>query len=434
MQAIWEIIGWSQGDPDVAHQLVSPDLRRKAWVLGGVGVFRAFREKSLALLRDGTSSSYVVVADITGFYDNIDIGKLLSDLRGAGAPAADVELLGRCLRTWAGPRNRGIPQGYTASDILAKLFISSVDRSLRNDEIVHLRYVDDVRIFCASKREARVAIRKLYDLLHPRGLDLQTAKTKIKSRVDAQREFGGVGEVLANLTTELAREMHLVADDSEYATSDQLFEVLRSRTGPPSAILERAFRENFSISESDSFDKSLFHYLLGRLAATGSKVAVPYCLEALQTRPEETGSILRYFSDLDLELPELNSLTQYMESIEAIYDYQLYQLLRWFTEGRLHSERVLRLARRWAFDRNRDPWLRDYSISYLGMFGEQSDLDAIEGRYLELASELEKATYVAALQRMEVSRRNAFYSRASGDGPLVERAIELAKGKHVGAR
>ena len=87
----------------------------------------------------------------------------------------------------------------------------------------------------------------------------------------------------------------------------------------------------------------------------------------------------------------------------------------------------MNICRTWAFDNNRTPWLREYAVSYLGRFGEPTDLDAIEAHYATLTSELEKATYAAALSCLETGRRNSLYSRMQKDGDLVKRAINRVK-------
>ena len=80
------------------------------------------------------------------------------------------------LNRWAQPRAKGIPQGFSASDILAKIYLNPIDRALRNGGFTHLRYVDDIRIFCKSRLEAKRGLLLLNDLMRKRGLNLQSAK------------------------------------------------------------------------------------------------------------------------------------------------------------------------------------------------------------------------------------------------------------------
>ena len=146
---------WAQGDPDVSYQL-SPDPGRPAWVRSDFRVWNEWRTRSLEKL--GAAVQFVAVADIAAFYENIDFARLLSYLREVGTDAEVLELLAKCLHTWSQPRDKGIPQGYSASDILAKLYLLPVDQALKNEGYTHLRYVDDIRIFCGNLTAAKRSV------------------------------------------------------------------------------------------------------------------------------------------------------------------------------------------------------------------------------------------------------------------------------------
>jgi hypothetical protein len=73
-------------------------------------------------------AAYVVMADITAFYENIDLGLLLSDLIEA------INQISSCLNKWAQVQGRGIPQGQSPSDILAKLYLNSIDQTLKGSD------------------------------------------------------------------------------------------------------------------------------------------------------------------------------------------------------------------------------------------------------------------------------------------------------------
>lgn len=156
-------------------------------------------------------------------------------------------------------------------------------------------------------------------------------------------------------------------------------------------------------------------------------MAVPYCLEAISARPEETSSILRYLAAFDLTDVEYNKILDYAGSKDAIYDFQLYEIVSFFLDRRKLLPKLIRLCRNLAFDRNRDPWLRMVSITVLGLAADPADLEKLENHYGSATTELEKAAIVMALEKVEPSRRNAFYSRIKSDGELVKRAIESVR-------
>jgi len=423
---IWNTIGWSQGDPDVANQFQRESVGPR-WIHSDFRVWNEWREKSLDKLKNDVQ--FVVFADIAAFYENIDLQRLRSDLLSAGPATEAVDLLNTLLARWAHPRGKGIPHGYSASDILAKIYMTPVDCALQNAGFRHLRYVDDIRIFCRDSLEAQRALLKLNDLLRNRGLNLQSAKTEIVRIDQARRRIDGIAPVIENLNEQLKKELRsLYASTGGYGRLSDIDNVLAAHPdAPPPEVLERAFRDNFSVTADQEFDKTLLHYLLTRLGRTKSRIAVPFCLSLLTHRPDETEAALRYFSDVDLSKVRARSLLDYAGSSDAIYDYQLYQIVRWFWEQKLFPEKLLDLCRRWAFDRNRDPWLRSYCIAILGKSGDDSDLEMIESQYTGIPTEAEKAECVMVLVRLERGRRNAFYGRIKGDGKLVAFAIQFVK-------
>jgi hypothetical protein len=423
---IWKGLESFQKEPDAAYVLTSE--RKAGWFQNSFTSWEDFRTKSLEYLQDGTS--FVVVADITGFYENIDTDKLLSDLRQiAGGPKPEIELLRLCLRKWSARGEKGIPQGYSASDLLAKVYANPLDLALRNDGYRHLRYVDDIRIFCRSRIEAKRAILSLSQHVHQRGLNLQSAKTKILPAADAFMEFDGVKPTVEGIQKELMTEIQReIGEEGPYPDDQYAERLLRKYKELPSAVLERTFEEYFAASNPAPFNKTLFHYLLNRIGKAKSRVAVNYCLDALRERPEETSYILKYFSEIGPSKSEIKSIVDYLISPLAIYDYQCYQLLKWFFEKELKDERVLKYSRQAMKDLRRDLWLRSWGIAYMGCYGDIADLTSIESMYTACSSDFEKADSVMAMSRMESGRRNSFYASIKGDGPLVDRAITMVKG------
>lgn len=118
-----------------------------------------FRNASQEKLAEGCQ--VVLTADIAGYYENIDLSRLRYNLRNLGVSDDLLGSLFACLNKWAEPRGRGIPQGISASDLLAKLYLDPLDRRLERERFNHIRYVDDIRVFCGSHLEAKRALAKL---------------------------------------------------------------------------------------------------------------------------------------------------------------------------------------------------------------------------------------------------------------------------------
>jgi retron-type reverse transcriptase len=416
---------WSQGGPDIAYQLANLSTAVK-WVKRGYLVWAEWREKSLEKLQ---TAEFVLIADIAAFYENIDLARLFSDLRALNMDEEAATLLSACLNRWAEPRGKGIPQGHTSSDILAKLYLDSVDHNLRNAGFTHLRYVDDIRIFCNDLQDAKKALLQISELLRIRGLNVQSAKTRIFRSDEALREIDGVTPVVERINQELREEIQAYAG-GEYGTIEELEQVTAENPEhPPQEVLERAFRSHFIDAHDIDFDPTLFHYLLTRLGATGSRIAVDYCIAILSKRPEETEHILRYVGKVESAPRDDDRIFAYLETPDALYSYQVFLVLRHYFERQSYPNGLITYCRKALRDPNMPAYVKAFATAILGEGGEDADLEFIEAQYALGADEVQRATIICSCHRMEAGRRNAFFGRARNDGNIEQRAVTWARGR-----
>jgi hypothetical protein len=423
---------WAQGNPDVSY-MIQRNYSSVEWVKSGFLAWDNFRRKSLIAAR---RSEFVVYIDISAFYENIDIGRLISDLKGLGVQDHYVGQLSSCLNRWSEPRGKGIPQGYTASDILAKLYLNSIDQAIRNGGFEHLRYVDDIRVFCANLREAKASLHLIIDRLRVRGLNVQSAKTEITRADKAIEIIDGVAPLIGNIAKKLAdelREFGIRIGDYPISLEELSRLFAENETNPSVDVLVRVFASHFTESAEEEFNRTLFHYLLTRLGLVKSREAIEFCLNLLPKRPEETRFILKYFKDIGTNELIVENISRDAASRHVSSDYQVYQIIKFLHEERAASDGILDLARRLIEDRNKPLWLRSYAYALLGRLGMVADLELIESMYSNAESELEKADMICAMYRYEASRRNGVLARASRDGKLVERAIRLVRQGSIGS-
>jgi hypothetical protein len=410
LSSIREGLMWSQGDPDMAYQLSdsSDDVN---WITYWRDAWRRWRDLSNERL---TGSAYVVFTDISCCYESVDLQRLSSELRSLGCGDEAVSALSSCLNRWAVPRGRGIPQGYSASDILGKVYLSTVDARLRADGFNHLRYVDDIRIFCSRYGEALRAVQRLTEILSGCGLTIQSAKTRIlqAATLDARAKIDGVAPTIEGVQNALLEGI----GDATYGTVAQLEEIASATPDTPcTEILERTWAEQITSDVVCSVGKTLLRYLLNRLAATGSRVALELVPQIIRERAEELETCLRYLgrcgrdSDIIGELPDLVNHDAFM------YDRSLFLVLRWLWTDQICADGLLAFARLVAADRNWRPWTRAYAKAIIGRWGTRSDLDMLVDLYSDARDEIERSEIVCCTARMEISRRNAFLSRVAGE-------------------
>lgn len=396
-----------------------------AWFQPPFVGWNAFRERSLELCHQ---FPYVLITDIAGYFENIEIGRLIIDLQALGAPKDAVTTLSKCLNKWADPRRRGIPQGYTPSDLLAELYLDAVDKHLQTDGIVHVRYMDDIRIFSPDEWRARRSLHRLTAVLRDRGLNLQTAKSKIVTAEEAQKTFNGLVNVIQDVGSKLVQEAIAAVPDVEYLDWSEVREYLDvNPSSPPVDVVKEAW-SHFAAGSLGPFDKSVFHFLLNRLADAHQPDAVPYVLNLLTIRPDETDACLGYLGDLLPLEPELvHKLSQTLSSPTCIYEYQRYQILSFLLSHSIIDPHAVAFARASAKGTTHERLVRPYALAYLGLSGEMQDYDILQARYKDSENWVERLTITCAMRNAPEAIRSTFYGRIAGEHSLIDRAIAWAK-------
>ena len=426
LPAIYSALEWSQGEVDFAYQ-VTREHNRAEWLKGAFVAWASFRERSLSRIRDG--ASHVVVTDITGFYENIDIGTLVSDLRQLGIDSEVVKLLSTCLNRWTIGNGRGIPQGNSSSDILAKVYLNSVDLLLRQHEFDHLRYVDDTRIFCSSEMQSKSALLTLTQLLRRRGLNLQSAKTKILNAGEATRVFEAVIPVVRDVRDEFIRTVVEQAGyEGPYITILEADRIAAERPEDASTEVLRNVFHKYFLEGSEVFNGTLFRFIINRLRSKKDAFCHDYCISLLPEHPEETEYVLTYFGAIGNLEKTMAGLLDFFRSGHAIYDYQLYQILDWLGSlDQRPSDEIQAFARELAFDNSRPSYLRAVCRRLLGRHPTIADLERIEASYAATLVPLERAQILCDLKELEPGRRNSFLARAHRDHQLCSRAVRLIR-------
>lgn len=140
-------------------------------------------KKMQYLLKDySLKYKYVIEIDILNFYDNIDIellGKKISAVcQTSNERNASKELV-KVLKNFADNKSNGIPQNNDVSSLLATFYLNQVDAYMRHHVTAYVRFMDDIRIFCNDKFEARRYLTLIEKELRRLSLSLNGQKTKI---------------------------------------------------------------------------------------------------------------------------------------------------------------------------------------------------------------------------------------------------------------
>ncbi|MCA9884845.1 MAG: hypothetical protein KC708_17825, partial [Anaerolineae bacterium] len=147
------------------------------------GQFFKFIERQSKIIESG-KYAYVVYADIASFYPSIDHTLLCRKLVDKGwMDESLAHLLQNCLKVWSSSSPdlqvaKGVPTGYETSELLASLHLYELDKAFEDSD--YLRYVDDLRIYAETEREAKKILNDVDMFLQEQGLTLQHAKSRIE--------------------------------------------------------------------------------------------------------------------------------------------------------------------------------------------------------------------------------------------------------------
>jgi RNA-directed DNA polymerase len=143
------------------------------------------------LLKEGYT--WVVDADLKGYFDSIPHGPLMAKVRQRVADGRVLALLEAYLHAkvmdglqeWE--PDRGTPQGAVISPLLANLYLDNLDHAMAQAGYQMVRYADDFVILCRSQAEAEQALVRVQQHVEAQGLTLHPTKTRL---VDARQKGG----------------------------------------------------------------------------------------------------------------------------------------------------------------------------------------------------------------------------------------------------
>jgi RNA-directed DNA polymerase len=144
------------------------------------------------LLDEG--KSWIVDADLKGYFDSIPQDKLEAAVAERIADGAVLELISRFLKQgvmesgkgWS-PTETGTPQGAVLSPLLANIYLNPLDHLMAQGGWEMVRYADDFIILCESQEQAERALAQVQQWVEAAGLTLHPTKTRI---VDASQRGG----------------------------------------------------------------------------------------------------------------------------------------------------------------------------------------------------------------------------------------------------
>ena len=322
----------------------------------------------------------LLVTDLSNYYESISINDLISTLNfqieNIGLPPEKEKefkkvstQLKELLITWCEPNTRrGIPQNRDASSFLSNLFLNPVDAAMINAGYKYFRYMDDIRIVCKDKYEARKALKLLANELRKKGLSLNSKKTQILD--------------LNNSEQKTEANNALQKSDKQI---DQIENLLKSKTARGVQIAVPMLRKKtVSLIEGGGTLDRHFRFCVNRLERL---IRIPELhdrldveeitnaiIKELLNQPWSTDSFARYLisSDLnDKQFEEIMSII--IDDKKNIYEWQEYNLWRILISHNYKNDLLLAKARKNLTQKATIPAVIAGSILYLCAIGDGND-------------------------------------------------------------
>ncbi len=401
---VYEALVGALREPLSAY-LLSPEIviwpreraSRKRW--------REFERAPLSV-----KSSYVVRADISGFYDSIDHDRLLDVLVAAGGSVQVVNALADFLAIVM-QAGRGLPQGLLASDALATTFLQPTDAAMISAGFSYWRHGDDIRIATQTTSEARQAILMFEGELRSRGLLINSAKCVVHTSGSYESDLGSLDSALRatherlvkrritslakhpNALTQVMRAAEL-NEQWEWGlfyhgrvSFEEVIEKVRQFLQPSQVQLaERVFAD--AIRKSPEHDRGLskddFHQrlvsALVRMTAGKSAKAIDSAASIIARFPDKTEILCRYLTALIQSEPAkvVAQVEDLLASETFLTDWQQAWLIRTLSAGMSAVKDETRHLLKALLGSDHTHWMvRAEALKALGSAGELSQRDAV---------------------------------------------------------
>lgn len=328
-----------------------------------------FKNNLKAYVQKSTAHEWIVSTDIAGFYEYMhltDFKKQMYNLcRAKDDPL--IELLNTFLRSCAPSDYSGIPQNYDPSSYLASAFLDFLDKELEATGIKHFRYVDDIKVVCRSKKDAKQAIVKLIHSLRRFNLNLATHKTEIWNRNEPK-------------FLKFVQDFPPILKRTDFAVSKKVQRQVNQCLNQLVVDLKQMIRRT-----ANPLDERLFRAYIWRVVKCCRFAGVikpdlrsttKACLSLLTDTPDRTDSLVRF---LVLWKDRKQVQTEVHNVIEStIYPWQAMHLWLLMTQAdSIKVEKLLSAARVRIQDSSYPEPARSYAVVFLGKHGNYQDRNRI---------------------------------------------------------
>ncbi|WP_167497826.1 MULTISPECIES: RNA-directed DNA polymerase [Chryseobacterium] len=306
---------------------------------------------------------YLVVADITNFFENINTKLLLDYLESlvhdyvikseTGELLRIINSIGKLITKWNEKQVNsefGIPQNRDASSFLANLYLNKIDQIMiySNCHQHYYRYMDDIRIVCETKAEAIKAIYDLSVALRELGLNLNSSKTTILDYNDINdrnriKEFLPdsliqIEQINSLLSTKRKRDVQIAV----HMTYKLFLDAVESNIDHEDKYIQRR-KIAFCITKLQLFARTK-----GLKDCIDFKKIIEFVLKELENQPWLTSSFIKLLMSIDKSYFKLSDFDQIKKiinnNLKNIYESQTYFLWLFMSFMKHDDKNLIRMA------------------------------------------------------------------------------------------
>ena len=265
---------------------------------------------------------YVVVTDITNYYDNVSLDKLRNMLSGMGHfDEALFDLLFYVLESflwrpdYSPLSGTGLPQlNFDAPRLLAHCFLFDVDKFLHkktNGNFV--RWMDDIDFGVNSVQEGKAILKELDEILLAKGLRLNMGKTKILSSAQAKEYFLPDENRWINVMTRRIDAFKLAGKSYSAEKTRIKYRFRKFLAKPQVGRWAKVYARFFTLSQH-----------------IGDNFLEKYTAQLLISDPSIRESIFRFYSALGYSKNRMKSLIEFYKCDDCNDEYTTFSLIKVF--------------------------------------------------------------------------------------------------------
>jgi hypothetical protein len=270
-------------------------------------------------------SLYVIYSDLANFYASIQPHQLLGCLKSYGLEGNALKNIEHAFSKLDYSKTLGLPQNNETSAFFSNLFLFQIDKNLLAKDYQFLRYVDDIRFFCTTKKEMSSTMLAFSNELRKINLYINNSKTryyKIEEMDPVKLESLYTNFELFDKVQEMLNSFDF---DRYVKAKDYVLNYLRSKT-------------------VDEYDKKIIKFILGRLNFIMTKIDLgldekilealaTYCLEIEPSLAIDLVKFLNSYDDIEflyskLSIAATNSPFYYVKYLISYF----FLLKRYFGE------------------------------------------------------------------------------------------------------